>query len=358
MRTIAPWIALLTAVALTAPRAVAAEDPAVRDAQARFEEGLERVKTGDYEAARISFAQAYALLKRPAILWNLALAEEKTGHLVDALTHFKRVARDASATSGDREDAQRHATALAAKTGHLDVQAPAGSSLRIDGDAIEAVTPLEEPVDVSVGHHVVEARWPEGAKSAAVDVAAGQVAHVNFGAKEAGGPQLPSAPAGTPSAAAGAPPSPGLSAAGAESGPAAPHHETSAAHIATTASIGGAAVVAVAVAIALGLESQSNANQAASDRALLNQTASPGNSNTGCYGPSVNTTLCPKLSDAVHAQNRDATASDALYVTGGVLAAAAVVVWFVWPQNRTEPSAWLTPVVGTSEIGLRAGGRF
>ncbi|HXX66888.1 MAG TPA: hypothetical protein VEK07_06890 [Polyangiaceae bacterium] len=356
MRTIAPWIAILAAVALTAPAVAAAEDPTVRDAQARFEEGLDRVKTGDYEAARISFAQAYALLKRPAILWNLALAEEKTGHLVEALTHFKRVARDALATNGDREDAQRHATALAAKTGHLDVQAPAGSSLRVDGESIEAVSPLEEPLDVSVGHHIVEARWAEGAKSASVDVAAGQVAHVSLGTKEAAGPSAPEGSVSQSSVGAAAPP--GLSAGGAENEPPpAAHHETSVAHLVTTASIGGAAVAAVAVAIALGLESQSNANQAASDRTLLNQTVSAGNSNTGCYG-GANTTLCPKLNDAVQAQNRDAKASDVLYATGGVLAVAAVAAWFLWPQSRTEPSAWLAPTVGTSEVGIRAGGRF
>lgn len=343
---------MFAAIAMSASQGVAAEDPAVRDAQARFEEGLERVKTGDYEAARISFAQAYALLKRPSILWNLALAEEKTGHLVDALTHFKRVARDPSATSGDREDAQRHATGLVAKTGHVDVQAPAGSTLRVDGEAIDEVPPLEEPLDVTAGHHVVEARWPEGARLAPVDVGPGQLVHVSL-AKDTG---APGASQGSPLAAAPTGASQGgLPGAGAQMEPVmVQHHETSVAHIATTASIGGAAVVAIAVAVGLGLESQSKANQAASDRAALN-TESPGNA--GCFGSSTNA-LCPRLSSAVQAQNHAAEASDALYVTGGVLAAGAVVAWFLWPHARTEPAAWLTPVVGTSEVGFQAGGGF
>jgi hypothetical protein len=349
MRTIALWMAALAALALTASPGLAAEDPAVRDAQARFEEGLERVKTGDYEAARISFAQAYALLKRPAILWNLALAEEKTGHLVDALTHFKHVARDASASPGDREDAERHAIALAARTGHIDIQAPAGSALRVDGDAIEATAPLEEPLDVTVGHHVVEARWADGARSAAADVGAGQVAHVTL-SKDTAAP-VASAPTERPAAPVGpspaAPPTVGV---GTEP-VLVSHHETPVAKIATTASLGGAAVVAVGVAIGLALESQSKANQANRTRGMLG-------GDSECSVPSSNTQLCSQLNSAVQAQNHSAEASDALYVTGGVLAAGAVVVWFLWPRSRTEPSAWLTPVVGTSQVGLEAGGRF
>lgn len=336
-------MAALAALALTTSPGLAAEDPAVRDAQARFEEGLERVKTGDYEAARISFAQAYALLKRPSILWNLALAEEKTGHLVEALTHFKRVARDASASSGDREDAQRHATALAAKTGHIDVQAPTGSTLRVDGEAIEAAVPLEEPLDVTVGHHVVEARWTDGARSGAVDVAAGQVAHVTLAKDAVAAPEVPGtpvvpSPAGPPTAGVGTEPA------------LVSHHETPLAKVVTTASLGGAAVVAVAVAVGLALESHTKANQAAGYRGTLGGSSE-------CLVPS-NMSLCSQLSHAVQAQNNSAKASDALYVTGGVLAAGAVVTWFLWPRSRTEPSAWLTPVVGTSEVGFEAGGRF
>jgi hypothetical protein len=125
------WGLMVGAVAISRPAAAQGpDDPAVRDAQARFEEGLERVKAGDYEGARVSFAQAYAALKRPAILWNLALAEEKTGHLVEALSHFKRVERDKSATASDRDEAQRHAAALTGRTGHVDVQAPPGATFR------------------------------------------------------------------------------------------------------------------------------------------------------------------------------------------------------------------------------------
>lgn len=354
MRTLAPWIVLFAATALMAPRAAAAEDPTVQDAQARFEEGLERVRAGDYEAARISFAQAYALLKRPSILWNLALAEEKTGRPVDALEHFKAVVRDASAASGDRENAQRHAAVLEAQTGHLDVRAAPGASLRVDGNPVEAVTPLDEPLDVVPGHHVVEARWAEGSKSASVDVAAGQTARVSFDEREIAGGAGP-VPAEAAPAAPGVASPGALAPPGAESEPAGSRPQSSTAHVVATASLGGAAVVAVVAGVVLGLDSRSKANEAASDRAQLGQGGALGDSACTVAGPQ---SLCPGLSDAVRAQNRDAEVSDVLYATGGLLAAGALAAWFLWPRSRTETAVWAAPAVGASGLGVQAGGRF
>ncbi|MCL2448278.1 MAG: hypothetical protein FWD17_04975, partial [Polyangiaceae bacterium] len=158
MRFIVPWRMLAAVLAMSAfPATAHAEgDVAVRDAQARFEEGLERVKVGDFEAARLSFAQAYTVLRRPSILWNLALAEEKTGHLLESLVHFKRVAHDPSADGSDREVAERHAAALVARTGHIAVEAPPGAVLQLDDDTAESVAPLAEALgddaDELLGH--------------------------------------------------------------------------------------------------------------------------------------------------------------------------------------------------------------
>src|SRR5580704_14125562 len=66
---------------------------ALRQARARFEEGVAEAKGGNFEAARLSFAQAYAVHPSAVVLWNLALTEEKTGRAVDALTHFKQWTR-------------------------------------------------------------------------------------------------------------------------------------------------------------------------------------------------------------------------------------------------------------------------
>jgi len=131
-----------TLTVVAAPRARAADEGAERDAQARFEEGLGRAKSGDFDAARISFTQAYAVLRRPRILWNLALSEEKTGHVLDALAHFKSVAGDPSADEGDRTGAQTHVAALYGQTAHIEVRAPAGAPVTVDGGPVVGTAPL------------------------------------------------------------------------------------------------------------------------------------------------------------------------------------------------------------------------
>ena len=68
-------------VALGAPTIASAQDEGAKhDAQARFEEGMKRVRSGDFEGGRLAFIQAYAVLKNPDILWNLALSELKSSH--------------------------------------------------------------------------------------------------------------------------------------------------------------------------------------------------------------------------------------------------------------------------------------
>ena len=56
----------LSANAQPAKPSTSAEDTALAEARARFNEGLKLGDTGDHEAARLKFSQAYALLKNNA----------------------------------------------------------------------------------------------------------------------------------------------------------------------------------------------------------------------------------------------------------------------------------------------------
>lgn len=116
-------------------------------------------------------------------------------------------------------------------------------------------------------------------------------------------------------------------------------------------SLVGLAAIAVGSAVYLGVQSRSNADAAAHYRAT--------NAPNACVG--VTTSLCESWSDAVDAENRDAMASDVLYVAGGALAVGAVVTWLVWPSRPAQPAsgmAWLAPAMGPGRIGLGAGGSF
>ena len=354
---------MLTAASIgaSAAPAYAQGDVAVRDAQARFEEGLERVKVGDFEAARLSFAQAYTVLRRPAILWNLALAEEKTGHLVDALSHFKVVARDATAAPGDRDVAQRHAAALMDRTGHIAVDAPSGAVLTVDGDPTESVAPLAEPLDVAPGHHAVEARLGRGHKTLEVDAAAGQVARLTFAVADDAPPGAAPTPAPPPPIEPGAP---GPAEAGVDHRSSSP----STARIVTTSVLGGAALVAAGVGVFLALRSHSDASDAANTRSTIESTtllpggAMPPSGYHGFCSQSAPAAQCVALQQKINAQNTEAIASDVLYASAGVLAVGAIVTWFVFPKRTSEPSAaasgWVAPAVSPTQVGLTAGGSF
>jgi hypothetical protein len=343
----ARWGMLAAALALTTSSLAFGDDAAAtREGQARFEEGIARVKAENFEAARAAFAQAYAVLRKPQILWNLALTEQKTGRLVDALTHFKQFARETESPD-DRANAKRHIDDLAGQTGHVDVEAATGADVAVDGTTI-GVAPLAEPVDVTAGRHHVEARTRQGASKAAdVDVAVGQVAHVSLVAASEGGSSLPRATlAPEPNAPVLPTSAEGATALEAEHSEA--HSRNASARIVTVAAVGGAAVVAGAFGVYFGLRSDADANSAATLRAA----------NTSCLGST--SPGCQQLRDTVDGQHSEAVLSKAFWITGGVLAVGAVVTWLVWPERSSSrlASVRVVPAIGPGGSGVAVVGFF
>ena len=105
MRRAVRWATVIAALAAAAP--AGADDTAQRDAQARFEEGLARVRADNLAGALVSFQQAYAVMHKPAVVWNLALVEEKTSRPVEALAHFREYLRTAPAADRRRRSSAR-----------------------------------------------------------------------------------------------------------------------------------------------------------------------------------------------------------------------------------------------------------
>jgi tetratricopeptide (TPR) repeat protein len=345
----ARWGMVIAALVLAASSSAKADDDrANREAEARFKEGLARVKSKDFEAARLSFEQAYAVLHRPLILWNLALSEEKTSHPLEALGHFRQVAREAP-SDADRASAQRHVDALLGEFSRIDVQAPAGTVLALDGGGVAGTAPLADPLDVMPGHHVVAATLAGGvAKSSEVEAVAGQVAHVSFVA-DPPAPVVAAMPAAAPVAATPAP------APAATDLPPPPDESTRRFWTPRTVSatvFAGAAVVVGGAAAAFGIASQNNKSAVTGYKGKYpSDYCFPA---AGKAAPSD----CGPWNDAVNAQNRDADISNALYFAAGALALGAVVSWFFWPKPGHTKAAWVLPEVGPQGAGVEAGGRF
>jgi hypothetical protein len=333
--------------ALAAAGPAGADDTAQRDAQARFEEGLARVRADNLAGALVSFQQAYAVMHKPAVVWNLALTEEKTGRPVDALAHFREYLRVAPAADPDRARAQKHIDGLNAATGHIDVAAPTGAAITVDGTQSLGATPLADPVDVAPGHHDVEARLGTVVKTVGIEALAGQTMHADFRGMDAAG-------AGGAAGAQGAtaPQAEGAGAVPGSGGEPPPVAEQPSAYVYPTArlvtviAVGGAAVLASGAGLAFGLASTDKASAA---NALRQQTGS-------CVG--VTTGNCAQLASDTSAQQSDHIASTVMWVVGGVLAAGAVGAFFLWPRAAAGGAVSVVPAVGPGSAGLTAVGTF
>jgi hypothetical protein len=351
------WVMLAGVLGAAVP-ASAQEDPGLRDAQARFQEGVARVRAGKLEEALLSFKMALAVAHKPVILWNLALVEEKTHRNVDALGHFREYLHDAPSDDPDRERAQKHIDALSAQVAHIDVSTVAGARLAVDGTAA-GTAPLKDGLDVMPGHHIVEARLGAFAKSVELDLRAGQRLEASLQETDsrstAGAAPAPAtgatAPMGTPEGAPPVQPTPAP-----ERPVDAPSSGPSLAKIITVAGLGGTALLGVGLGAVYALRSQNDAN----DAATLRQ----GQSDSSCQGS--NSQRCASLASAVQSQSTDKGLATGFYITGGVLAAGAIATWFLWPRPQSAPAAsapptakaTVIPSAGPNSAGLSLVGSF
>jgi hypothetical protein len=164
-------------------------------ARARFKEGVAYYDKGQFELARASFLQAYALKKHPAILLNLAWSCLKSGHALDGAHYFKQFLSDSpDATDKQRADANDGLSQARAKLGQVEVIGAPGLEVTIDGEHV-GTTPLSEPVLVEIGSHAVHVRAPDGTTDMqSVTLLGGEKGTARFHIAAAPPPPAPTAP--------------------------------------------------------------------------------------------------------------------------------------------------------------------
>jgi len=133
-----------------------------------------------------------------------------------------------------------------------------------------------------------------------------------------------------------------------DAGSAAPRGSFFTARNVTTVTLIGLAAVATGGAIYFGVQSKSEADTAAGFRST-----NPANA---CARASSAT--CQQWSDAVDAQNRDATLNVAMFIAAGALAAGGAAAWLLWPSDKPHDAAWIAPTVAPGRAGLSFGARF
>jgi hypothetical protein len=386
MRTRPVAVALLLAfapavVAIPAWAQSAAEDPTTDMARARFKEGVGFYDKGQFEQARASFLQAYALKKHPAVLLNLAWSSLKSGHTLEAEHYFKQFLTEGKdITDKQRADANDGLNQSHAKLGRIDVAAAAGTEVTVDGDKV-GTTPLPDPILVEPGAHTVKFKGPDGATDTdSVTVLAGEKAIARFAKTASAAPAATPTPppVGTDTDATLPPPPP--SDATPKTPQAAPakeetvnvgSHRSLLAPPETLAPIivGGVVVVgSAALAIAM-LVSKQTAQNKANDTAAQISAHGGTSCNPVTLGPNPTTTkeqvqtACDEYQSDNKDVNTDATIGNIAVGVSVIAAVGTIVYWLVADRRGDSPSTGsttpvVTPIVGPSVGGLSLSGSF
>ena len=259
------------------------------------------------------------MFKAPAVLYNLARAEQLTGHDLEALEHFKLFMRvsatDVKITDAMREKAKQNAAELAVKVGQVDIDVPSTARVSIDGKPLEE-TP-KEPVPVQPGRHRIEATFEGKLKSVTVECAAGGVvkAKIDFDSPVDGPPAEPSrtAPWTTP-------------------------------RIVTVGALSAAAITGGILFFVFRGKAQGKVDDA---KALLQ--------GTSCL--EVTTDDCTTATSLKKSRDKFVTVSTVSIVAGGAFAAGAVAAALFWPKSSKE-SARIVPNVAPGHAGATFVGSF
>jgi len=357
-----PAVVPTAALAQASPAA----DPTIQAARARFNEGVAFFDKGEFENARAAFLQAYALHKHPAVLMNLAQSSLRSGHFLDADRYFARYMREStSMTPAQRAEAEKGLADSRAKLGRLDITAPPGTAVTVDGDL--AGTDGSTTFDVEPGTHAVKA----GPESTSVTVTAGQTVAVKLGK---GGPPPPAvAPAvpvepATPPPTAPEPPAatpaapPPSATEPSASGPGLFSPPETMTPVWVGLGVGGAGFL---TAILFGVFKGSAQSSYDAEVNVIKAAVGP-SSQGACVNPTPGSSLaggCASLTSDGNAVNADATAAN-VGIAVGVVGVAFAAGWYLFAPKAAKAetkAAWaprVEPIVGPRGGGLSLGGSF
>ncbi|MBX3224183.1 MAG: hypothetical protein KF795_26945 [Labilithrix sp.] len=350
--------AVLTAISASAaagepPKpapASGAQDSVTAEARARFEEGIKQAEAGDHEAARLKFNQAWALLKNPAILYNLARSEQLSGHHVEALEHYRQFVKmppDPKVTEAQRQRVTETIAELSKKVAQIAIEAPPGARVTIDGRAIDPGN--TDPIPVTPGSHVVESTSDGKVKRITIECAAGTIAKANLTESAAAVAPAPDAARSERSTVLNDVTMP-------------PAADASPGFWTTGRALGlgafGLGLAGVGAGIALHLSAKTAEENAERIRQTL-----PEPRDSACSdGPNVeaNKVVCASLRTETTNQNTRENLRTGFFIGGGVLAVGGAVLFLVsGPSTKaTGATTRVAPFASARDAGLAVSGTF
>lgn len=184
------WLTTGLLLALLAPSAVHAQDAApsasdLEQARVHYERGLalfdEAQFEAQYTAAMAEFEAAYRLSHRPAMLFNIAQLHARLGHAVEAVDTFTQYLAEAGEIDAERRAVvEAEMTLQQSRIGAVDIDVAYEGAVVVIDNVSAGTTPMEAPVRVSAGDHIVEVRVPgEVTEPQRVRVAGGATVRVH-----------------------------------------------------------------------------------------------------------------------------------------------------------------------------------
>jgi len=305
--------------------------------------GVKLYKEHRYDAARDAFDQAYKLDPQPGTLLNLALSELKADQPVEAAAHFREYLKALHEPEAKLDSVRTTYLPLAESvTAQLDIHTSIAVEVLVDGVALSATTVASEraaengrivSVRVRAGEHGVTVRQGTYEQTQRVTAKGGEILdlHLEQVQSEAPRPELSVPSIETPTSLPGD-----------DSG-----RERTKWITVVSLGAGAVAIAGLGVGFAVGARNQ------ASDASAATAKVDPNGSRSICFGPAGGSSWCTRLNDETQAAKRNWAISLAFYVGAGVLGAASLITWTLWPSTAaTRAGARLTPVVTARSGGF------
>jgi hypothetical protein len=315
------------------------DDPRRGEAEKFYQEGMRLHDKAMHAEALQSYEEAYKIYPSPNVLLNLAVEEMLLGKNLKAMRHFREAMRNPLMAPSAADLAKQHIAKLEPSLARIDLKGPSGLVVSL-GNGHESVRlPLPEPLDVEPGTIAAIGALDGQRYDGGAEAVAGKIVVIEMKAPFVATSSLP-----------------------ADS-----EHSDPMLRYWVSGSIATLGVVG----LGLGIGYTVAANNAAKD--VSNAKAADGGVSS-CLGttPAAD---CRSRQNKEDARVRNSNIAVGSYVAGGVLVAAGVASYFLWPyltggpgkesrepnQSASRQSAGavpLVPWVGKDGAGLAYGKEF
>ncbi len=155
-RWLAAWLALASAtVHLTAHADAPPDEAAMRQAEALATEAKVFFKAKLHEKAALRFMEAYAISRRPSLMFNAARAYEEAGALREAHALFVEYRKLPDVNDAGRQDADARIARLEADMRATDERAKTTATPKVESKVVVKVEPkIARPVEPQMPLHV------------------------------------------------------------------------------------------------------------------------------------------------------------------------------------------------------------